>query len=339
MKKIIILLFITFSISYAEISGITYFEYKDNFSLTRTYFTYKNNISDELSFTFQTDVGKSAYTNWGPWWCLDANTNEELDYNDMGTCTDNGGAWWGPFLWDGSDARLEAYLKKAQFDWKINSNTKITMGLIGLNMFNVQEKTWGNRFVAKSAMDQWGFSSSADLGFGITHKLGPLSANLLITNGEGYKNMNPDDENKISLQLVMGETNLNKNNGYNVGLVYSNLKEYWWTSETTVTGIFGGLASENIVLGAEYNIQDRNTITNSLSSLYLNYQVNDILSSFIRIDNYDNNIDVVGYKTEVARAGLIWTPAKGLNICPNITYTDNGSSTDETCKLNFQFKF
>ena len=114
------------------------------------------------------------------------------------------------------DDRLSAYLKKAQLDWKVSENINLSMGLIGLNMFNVQEKTWGNRFVYKSAMDQWGFSSSADLGFGITHKLGPVSANLLITNGEGFKNMNPDDKNKVSLQLVMGETNLNKNNGYNV---------------------------------------------------------------------------------------------------------------------------
>ena len=39
-------------------------------------------------------------------------------------------------------------------------------------MFNVQEKTWGNRFVAKSALDNAGWSSSADLGIGFSKSFG-----------------------------------------------------------------------------------------------------------------------------------------------------------------------
>ena len=109
-------------------------------------------------------------------------------------------------------------------------------------MFNVQEKTWGNRFVYKSAMDRWGFSSSADLGFGITHKLGPISANLLITNGEGYKESVVDNESNISIQILYGEKRLDKNDGFNMGLVYSRLED------VIVTGLFGGWASENIVV-------------------------------------------------------------------------------------------
>ena len=30
---------------------------------------------------------------------------------------------------------------------------KLCMGLIGRNMCNIQEKTWGNRFVAKTALE------------------------------------------------------------------------------------------------------------------------------------------------------------------------------------------
>jgi len=338
MKNIITLLLLIFSLSYANgISGVTYFEYDDSFSLTRNYFTYKNDISDQLSFTFQTDVGKSTYTNWGIW-CAHPTTGLEMSADNIGSCESGGGLWWDPLLSYGDDARLEVYLKKAQLDWKINNNTKITMGLIGLNMFNIQEKTWGNRFVYKSAMDHWSFSSSADLGFGITHRLGPVSANLLISNGEGFKNMNHDDKNKISLQLLMGEKRLDDNDGYNIGLVYSSLKN-WNDIETTVTGFFGGWASGNIVLGAEYNIED-GYLKNSLTSLYLNYQVSDNLSSFVRMDNHNHDTDYVGGGTEVTMAGFIWTPAKGLDICPNIIMSQaDEEEKNETCKLNFQFKF
>ena len=47
-----------FSLSYANISGVTYFEYEDTFSLTRTYLTYTNVISKDATFKFITDVGK-----------------------------------------------------------------------------------------------------------------------------------------------------------------------------------------------------------------------------------------------------------------------------------------
>ncbi|PPR76983.1 MAG: hypothetical protein CFH06_01531, partial [Alphaproteobacteria bacterium MarineAlpha3_Bin5] len=36
--------------------------------------------------------------------------------------------------------RWTAYLKKAQLDWKVNDGMKISMGMIGMNMFNIQEK-------------------------------------------------------------------------------------------------------------------------------------------------------------------------------------------------------
>ena len=90
---------------------------------------YKKDVSDDVSFKLQTDVGR-----------LDSGV---------------------------SDDRWAVYLKKAHLDWKVSQDTKISMGMIGLNMLNVQEKTWGNRFISKSALDYYGYSATADLGFAI----------------------------------------------------------------------------------------------------------------------------------------------------------------------------
>ena len=57
MKKILSIITLTGLLFSNNISGVTYFEFEDSFSLSRTYFTYKKDISDELSFKFQTDVG------------------------------------------------------------------------------------------------------------------------------------------------------------------------------------------------------------------------------------------------------------------------------------------
>ncbi len=314
MKKITLLMILTsFFFSEGNLSGVTYFTYDDNFSLTRTYFTYKKAVSDDVSFKFQTDVGQV-----------------------------------------GSDDRWTAYLKKAQLDWEIGNGLKISMGMIGMNMFNVQEKTWGNRFVEKSAMDSEKFSSSADLGFSVNQKLGDiLTINLMFTNGEGYKTSSVDDNNKVSIQLVYGEKRLDKKDGYNMGLVYSDLANDDNTG-TEVTGLFGGYSSDGWRVGAEHNVQTIDELNpddlsinqrkDDLISLYFNYSVNNNFSFFFRQDSYDFDVDMRGEDKKTSMFGFIFTPTKGLSICPHILRTESYTADldfeeDETIAIDFQFKF
>ena len=300
MKNYILTLLLTFSLSYANISGVAYFQYEDRFALSRTYFTYKTDISDELSFKFQTDVG-----------AID-NAETSIDGEDV----DN-------------DDRWTAFLKKAQLDWKVNPNMKISMGMIGMNMLNVQEKTWGNRFLYKSAMDKYGFSATADLGFAISRKDGNVTSSFMLSNGEGYKESQVDDKNKISVQVVLGPTTLKNNDDYNFGLVYSKVEN------EKVTGFFSGWVREKIIAGFEYNTKDNGSTTDDLISIYANYDINDELTAFVRMDSFDEDTDTVGGETDVQMLGVIWSPTKGLDICPNMISTDD----DDVFKMNFQFKF
>ena len=303
MKKIILLIsIVSLLFSDGKISGVTYFGYEDNFSLSRVYFTYKKSISDDLSFKFQTDVGKI----------------DDASSNGQDGDVDNDNRWM-------------AFLKKANIDWKVADKTKISMGMIGMNMFNVQEKTWGHRFISKSAMDANKFSSSADVGMSISKDFGFLYTNLTMTNGEGYKESVVDDNNKISLQLVHGERRLDKNDGYNVGLVYSTLKD-----DSDVTGLFGGWSGSNLRLGAELNTESIGEVNNQLTSLYLNYNINDDFSAFVRQDAFDEDVDSNGGDTTTMIAGLIWNPTKGLSVCPNMTQV---TDEDDTFAIDFQFKF
>ena len=300
MKNYILTLLLTFSLSYANISGVAYFQYEDSFALSRTYFTYKTDISDELSFKFQTDVG-----------AID-NAKTSVDGEDV----DN-------------DDRWTAFLKKAQLDWRVNSNMKISMGMIGMNMLNVQEKTWGNRFLYKSAMDKYGFSATADLGFAISRKDGNVTSSFMLSNGEGYKESQVDDKNKISVQVVLGPTTLKNNDDYNFGLVYSKVED------EKVTGFFSGWVREKIIAGFEYNTKDNGSTTDDLISIYANYDINDELTAFVRVDSFDEDTDTIGGETDVQMLGVIWSPTKGLDICPNMISTD----VDDVFKMNFQFKF
>ena len=96
MKNIIVISTIILGISFSNgFNGVSYFGYSDDggFELTRTYLTYKKEISSELAFTFQTDVGQ-----------LDV-----IELPDDGLCCSDTKTQKTQFV---------AYLKKAQLDWK-----------------------------------------------------------------------------------------------------------------------------------------------------------------------------------------------------------------------------
>ena len=77
----------------------------------------------------------------------------------------------------------------------------MSIGMIGMNMLNVAEKNWGNRFLMKSSLDLNKWSATADLGMGLSYKFGSVLTSLLVTNGEGYKNDSSDNNERISAAL------------------------------------------------------------------------------------------------------------------------------------------
>ena len=81
---------------------------------------------------------------------------------------------------ENSDSEFkEVYLKNAMVNWE-SPIGKLTIGLQGMNVFNVTEKTWGFRFLEKSPMDKHKFSSSADMGIGYSGILSVINYSVLL---------------------------------------------------------------------------------------------------------------------------------------------------------------
>ena len=90
------------------------------------------------------------------------------------------------------DYHYVAYIKNAQVSWKHKGLT-LTGGMISTTQFNMQEKFWGYRYIYKSFQDQYKFGSSADLGLSVAYKFADwVSADVIMTNGEGYKKIQGD---------------------------------------------------------------------------------------------------------------------------------------------------
>ena len=321
MKYLIILLtYISISIAAdGKIGGVTYFNYtnaeeKSAFNFQRQYFSYGIDISDEVKFKVVFDVGRT----------------------DVGTVLMKDGDY------KSEDTRLVAFLKKAQIDYR-TSYGKISMGLIGMNTYNIQEKNWGYRFIEKSAMDKYGFSSTADLGIGFSRALvNQLKMSLQVVNGEGYKNPQSDKYHKIAFNSTYGEHNLVKNSGFNAGVVYTT--EQTDDKPNTMISLFGGFAGMGLRLGGQFNMLTKGGIESQVISVSSNYSVTDKLDAFVRYDMFDPNIDEIDEGKDNSTyliAGIQLSCGNGLLVAPNIrmeSYEDDLDSATEY-KINFQFKF
>ena len=306
--KHLITLFTCISISMAvdgKIGGVTYFDYSKTddesaFNFDRQYFSYAVDMSDDIKFKFISDVGRS---------------------------------------WRGTESRLNIFLKKAQIDYK-TSFGKVSMGLIGTNTYGVQEKNWGYRFIEQSAIDKNKFSSTADIGVGFSRSLiDNLNMSLQVINGEEFKQPQLDKYHKISLNTTYGERRLNKNDGYNTGIVYST--EATDGDPTNMLSAFGGFAGMGLRIGAEYDMLTKGDTESSIISVSANYSFMDNKDIFLRYDIYDGDTSVEEDGSSYIITGILLSCGNGLSVAPNmrIESFENDSDSKTEYKINFQFKF
>ena len=352
MRKVILITILCLgSILLADgISGVSYFGYsisnindevnnqERGFELNRVYLTYEKAISDKASFTFQADMQNK---------------------NEIETTA------------------YYMYIKNAKLDLNLFDRTTLIIGMQGMNMFNISEKTWGNRFLSKSAMDMNKWSASADLGLGISQSFGDISASLLETNGEGYKSTSSDNNEKISFQAMYGEKRLDKKDGFNIGAVYSTLTydsveavedDFTTIHEdesvsskddgtAAVMGLFAGFSGFGARVGLDYNmgtdldVEDYGS-SSTLMSFYANYNLSfiDGLSLMGRYDMVDPGVEDEGITIDIDEStqddvstmmmGLVYNCTEGLIVAPHIVQTTKGMEDPMMdFNLSFQLKF
>ena len=318
MKKLLMVLsIIGFMFAEGKISGVTYFDFsatdtKSAFNFQRQYFGYGGEVSDQVSYKILFDVGR---TNLG--------TTLNKEGNEIS-----------------EDTRLVVFLKKAQVNYK-SSLGKFNFGLIGMNTYGIQESNWGYRFIEKSAIDKYGFSATADIGVGFSRSLiDNLNLSLLFVNGEGFKKPQGDKYHKIAFNTTYGEGNLNKNDGYNGGLVYTT--ESTDTDPTTMTSVFGGFAGMGLRLGGEYDMLTKGSVESNIISVSANYTVRDNIDIFARYDMVDDNDDTDKNGENYLITGIVLSCDGGISVAPNlrmVNYENTDKDSEMEYKVNFQFKF
>ena len=163
---------------------------------------------------------------------------------------------------------------------------------------------------------------------------------LQITNGEGYQSEQVDKFHKISFNTTYGERKLNKNDGYNAGLVYAT--ETTDSKPTNMISIFGGYAGMGLRFGAEYDMQTKaGDYEENIISASGNYGVMDNIDAFVRYDMWDDNDSDNKNGTNYFIIGFLFNCDNGLSVSPNMRMISYESDKDSTTEylINFQFKF
>lgn len=238
--------------------------------------------------------------------------------------------------------QMIAFVKNAFLNYKHN-NLSVDFGLIGTTEFKVQEGFWGNRYLEKSFQDLYGFASSADLGTSVTFKFNDkVSADVALTNGEGFRSLQADNIFKTAFGLTLNPVK---------SLILRGMVDFM-NSQNTYAGFLGYKAGK-LSLAAEYNYQKNQGMVVGKDyfgpSFYGTFVLSKKVNFFARFDDLQSN--TLSGKTEgwnaandgqLFMAGLEYSPVTGIKLSPNYRGWSPAKSTQaftSTLMLNCEIKF
>lgn len=252
---------------------------------------------------------------------------------------------------DGGDFEMTAYVKNALMSYKKDA-LAVNFGLISTTAFKVQEKFWGYRYLLKSFQDNYKYGSSADLGVSAAYKFSEvISADLIVVNGEGYKELESDSIFSVGVGVTLkplkgltlrgyyesatGESDYMDDDGDDVSLVKHN-----------TLALFLGYAGDKLSVAAEYNKQNNNKKSegNDLTgySFYSTYKLNSS-KLFARYDILESKNDWnLSKDGNLFVLGAEFNPVKGIKITPNYRYyspADSDAAVINYMYVNCEIKF
>jgi hypothetical protein len=241
--------------------------------------------------------------------------------------------------------QMTAYLKNAYVQYKKN-NFSARFGMLNVDQYSLQEKTWGYRYIYKSFMDAYNMGASADLGAALEYSPAKfVSIDFSVLDGEGYKNLQSDSAFKSTIGVSFRPFGGFMLRGYYDVMHHNNTQSTY--------ALFAAYSVARFRAAFEYNVQINNlTISNrdlyGISG-YAAFVLNEKFSVFTRYDwlwsdiingesdPWNNNKD-----GQLIMAGFDYSPVKGVKIAPTYSgYSPHNKTLGFTSKigLNFELRF
>jgi hypothetical protein len=178
------------------------------FSVNRAYFGYTYKVDENFSALIRIDIG----------------TPEDLV--------------------SGSKPRRYAFFRDASINYS-KDKLSITLGITGTRLFDYQQRFWGLRYLASTYQSLNGYGFVADLGLVVNYKFNDkIEADFTLMNGEGYSNLQLDNNLKSSLGITVTPIK------QLVFRMYSDLMKQSGLWQNTLIG-FAGFRNDFFSFGAE----------------------------------------------------------------------------------------
>jgi hypothetical protein len=217
--------------------------------------------------------------------------------------------------------RRYAYFKNAYLEYQ-NGRVKINFGIIPIYHFKIQEKTWGHRYLYKSINDAHGLGFTADLGTSVQYRISnAVTADLSITNGEGYTKLQSDDKYKVGT----GVTGVFDN-----GVMFRLYGDFSRDEliQSTLSSFLGYNFMKKGVAGVEWNIKLNDNFQSAhhrtAISVYGSWDFNPQWQVFGRYDRVYGNIvgdELIPYSLSddgtAIIGGIQYSPVKYVKIAIN----------------------
>jgi len=180
-----------------------------------------------------------------------------------------------------------AYFKNAYLQYE-TGKLNIKFGIIPMQLFKIQEKVWGHRYIEKSATDKYKFGTSSDLGLSANYKINQFAEiDLTLSNGEGNAILQHDSTYKAAVGLT-----LKPYKGLIIRTYIDILSKNY--NQITIANFIGYKIDKKISIGFEYdkqyNVKDALNENLNIFSATASYSFNDKFQIFSRYDIFRSNI-------------------------------------------------
>ncbi|WP_029904508.1 hypothetical protein [Prevotella sp. 10(H)] len=251
---------------------------------------------------------------------------------------------------------IEVHLRNAFVNWS-DKGFNINVGLTGLMQFSIQENYFMHRYVLKSFQDLNKMAPSVDLGVTAEYKFNDyISADVSITNGEGYKKIKKDNNMRyaagISLHPIKNTilrvyADIYNDDEAGRDALPESATDAKYKDQYSLS-LFAGYQDKNISGGVEYNrVYNKGFIEKKDYYGYSAYASGKVASKwrvFARYDLMDstnpdnftspwNSLD-----GQLMMIGVEFQPLKQLKIAPNFRNINaDRSKSEQYAYINIEF--
>ena len=243
----------------------------------------------------------------------------------------------------GGEDKMRPFVKHGYLRYRANGRT-VNMGLFGTPTWNVSERIWGYRSIAKTIMDMRKIGSSADLGVGYKGKLdgaGRLNVQLMLGNGSGQR-PEADNGKKVYSLLHLKPTDVVE------ATVYLDWEDKPDGRDRVTFAAMLGTSVEKLRFGIEGFVRN-NRGTQSGDDVQLRglsafgaVNLKPRVDVFGRLDFFDPDQSAEHDEEYMIIGGLDVAPARNIHIMPNVMATIYASSdavTEVVPRMTVSYKF